>query len=142
MADVKRPLASTVGVLKVKSVSMKTLTSEQGEKPAMPPGMEYSMSRGASICNDNPQGMACTFHNGPCFEAIVQQLSAATDADKSKSTDQLANKQFQLVPEVCYFPDGLDSDSDDNSDAEYGLGLGEQVLIIELLAGNELSSEQ
>lgn len=37
-------------------------------------------------------------------------------------------------------PAGLDSDLDDDSYGEYNLGLGEKVLVIELLTGKELST--
>lgn len=69
--------------------------------------------------------MACTLHNGPCFEASEQQIGQQLRRQISQNQqNQPTNEQFQLsVPEVCYFPDGSDSESDDNSDAEYGLGL-------------------
>lgn len=95
------------------------------------------MQPDAPICNKHPQEMKRKLKNRPSFAMIEQYKSVAGETDQLKSTNQLTMEQQQLVPEVC-----SDSDSDDDSDGEYDLGLGEQVLlIIELLAGKELSSE-
>lgn len=49
-----------------------------------------------------------------------------------KLSNSLTMDQLQLVPEVSYliFPENLDPKGDDDSDAESGLGLAEQVLVI------------
>ena len=83
------------------------------------------MQRDASIYNEHAQEMECEpFNNNLNFALIKQQMTTATETD-------------QLEPEVSNFCDGLDSDSDDDSQAEVycDLGLEEQVfLIINLLA--------
>lgn len=143
--DAKRPLSSTMGVLQEESMLLKTPIAEQAltqsvMKPAtvcMAPEQQCCMQPDAPIYNKHPQEMKRKLKNRPSFAMIEQYKSVAGETDQLKSTNQLTMEQQQLVPEVC-----SDSDSDDDSDGEYDLGLGEQVLlIIELLAGKELSSE-
>ena len=91
----------------------------------MVPDKQCFMQRDASIYNEHVHEMECEpFNNNLDFALINQQKTTAAETDK-------------LEPEVSNLSDGLDSDSDDDSQVEAfcDLGLGEQVLlIIDLLA--------
>ena len=150
LADGKRPLASTVGVLKEESIPMTTPTAgqpvmEAAFKPVTPPLARGAppplISRNVSplvellaesltpINSQHPQGMESALGNERNFATIEQQLSVASETDP-RPTSQLTMEQLQLVPGVSYIPDGLDSDSEDESDdAKYELNLEQQLLV-------------
>ena len=150
LADGKRPLASTVGVLKEESIPLTIPTAgqpvmEAAFKPVTPPPPRGAppplISRNVSplaellaesatpINSQHPQGMESALDNEHNFATIEQQLSVASEADP-RSTSQLTMEQLQLVPGVSYIPDGLDSDSEDESDdAKYELNLEQQLLV-------------
>lgn len=141
--DAKRPSSSTMGMLQEKHMLMKTPIADQGltqsvMKPVtacMAPETEQCcMQRGASIYNDLPQEMECEpLDTNQCFGIIKQQMSAVAETDHSKSTNQPTMEQQQLEPEVSYFSDDLDSDSQADGYCDLGLG-GQVLLIIDLLA--------
>ena len=150
LADGKRPLASTVGVLKEESIPMTTPTAgqpvmEAAFKPITPPLARGTppplISRNVSplvelladsatpINSQHPQGMESALGNEQNFATIEQQLSVASEADP-RPTSQLTMEQLQLVPGVSNIPDGLDSDSEDKpDDAKYELNLEQQLLV-------------
>ena len=112
--DAKKPLSSTVGVNALIAEQALIQSVMKPDTVCMVPEKQCCMQHDASIYNEHPQEMEC--------EPFNDNLNFAFD---------------QLESEVSNFSDGLDSDSDDDSQAKayYDLGLGEQVLlIIDLLA--------
>ena len=112
--DAKKPLSSAMGVNELIAEQALIQSVMKPDAVFMVPEKQCCAQRDASIYNEHPQEMEC--------EPFNDNLNFAFD---------------QLESEVSNFSDGLDSDSDDDSQAEayYDLGLGEQVLlIIDLLA--------
>ena len=146
-SDAKRPSSSIMGVLEEKRMIMKTSIAEQRlTQTVMKPGTAC-MTLGTEQCcmrlhqdsiyNEHPQAMECEpLNNNQCFGLSKQQNSTVAKSDHSKSRNQPTVEQQQLGSEIFHYSDNFDSDSDDDSYAEYDrLGLGEQVLlIINLLA--------
>ena len=166
---VKEPVAQlTVKEPVVKTVEEPVLQNEQ--EPAIPPLQERtippplvktelleSTQLSALIYSEHLQRMESKLNNEPGFTTIEQQELVAVETDEVKSASQMTMEQLQLVPEVPYFPDGLDSesDSDGSSDDEYELDLAtidqfselrtepeHEQLIMKLLTEKELASEQ
>ena len=147
--DAKRPSSSMMGMLQEKRMLMKTPIAGQGLTQTVMKSATACFAPDIAQCcmrlhhdstyKELPQEMECEpVNNSQCF-GVIKQQTAVADSDHSKSRNQPTMKQQQLEPEVCHFFDDLDSDSDDDSNAEYDhLGLGEQVLlIINLLAWGE-----
>ena len=112
--DTKKPLSSTVGVNALIAEQALIQSVMKPDTVCMVPEKQCCMQHDASIYNEHPQEMEC--------EPFNDNLNFAFD---------------QLESKVSNFSYGLDSDSDDDSQAKayYELGLGEQVLlIIDLLA--------
>lgn len=104
LTDVKRPLASTVGVLKVPSVSMKTPTSKQGEEPAILPGMEYPMLRDVSVTSI-PKGWHVHFTTA---RALKRLNSKCQQLRRQISQNQQITRQMNNFNLVCLkFPISL-----------------------------------
>ena len=117
--DAKKPLSSTVGVNALIAEQALIQSVMKPNTVCMVPEKQCCMQHDASIYNEHPQEMEC--------EPFNDNLNFAFD---------------QLESEVSNFSYGLDSDSDDDSQAKayYDLGLGEQVLLlIDLLAWKALS---
>ena len=119
--DAKKPLSSTVGVNALIAEQALIQSFMKPDTVYMVSEKECCMQRDASIYNEHPEEMESEPFNN---NLIKQQMTTAAETD-------------QLKPEVSNFYDGLDSDSDYDSQVEAycNLGLGEQVLlIIDLLA--------
>ena len=123
--DAKKPLSSTVEVNALIAEQALIQSVMKPDTVCMVPETQCCMQRDASDYNEHPQEMECEpFNDNLNIALIKQQMTTAAETD-------------QLEPEVSNFCDGLNSDSDDDSQAEayYDLGLGKQVLlIIDLLA--------
>ena len=123
--DAKKPLSSTVGVNALIAEQALIQSVMKPDTVLMVPDKQCFMQRDASIYNEHVHEMECQpFNNNLDFALINQQKTTAAETDK-------------LEPEVSNLSDGLDSDSDDDSQVEAycDLRLGEQVLlIIDLLA--------
>ena len=126
--DAKKPLSSSVGVNALIAEQALNQSVMKPDTVCMVSDKQCFMQLDTSICNEHPEEMECEpFNNNLNFALIKQQMTTAAETD-------------QLEPEVSNFCDGLDSDSDDDSQAEAycDLGLAEQVLlIIDLLAWKE-----
>ncbi|KAJ7364984.1 hypothetical protein OS493_007620 [Desmophyllum pertusum] len=68
---------------------------------------------GAVYNEQHSQDSECELNNGQSFATVEQQRPVAAEANPN-SINRLTMEQLQLVPEGGFFPDVVDSDSDDD----------------------------